>query len=99
MKHFYFRLIPPRPTFLSDISPAEAKLMQEHSAYWRALLARNVPIVFGPVLAPDGPFGVCVFQAEGEPEAQAFVLADPTIKGNAGFRYELYPMASAVHRE
>ena len=100
MKHFYFRLIPPRPTFLSDITPAEGKLMQEHSAYWRALLAHECPrSSFGLVLDPKGPFGVCIFRAQGEPEAKAFVMADPTLKGNAGFRYELHPMASAVYRE
>jgi hypothetical protein len=99
MKHFYFKLIPPRSTFPADITPAEAKLMQEHSAYWRALLARNIPIVFGPVFDPRGPFGVCILRAEGEEEARALAEGDPTIMGNAGFRYELHPMPSAVYRE
>jgi hypothetical protein len=31
MKYFFYRLNPPRPTFVVDMNVAEAKLMQEHS--------------------------------------------------------------------
>lgn len=99
MKHFLFKLVPPRPTFIADITPAESKLMQEHSLYWRELLARNIPIVFGPVLDPSGAYGICVLRAADEAEARALSEGDPTIKANVGFRFELYPMPSAVYRE
>ena len=84
---------------MSDITPAEVKLMQEHSLYWRALLTQGIPIVFGPVADTKGAFGICVFRANSEPEANALAGDDPTIRANVGFRFELYPMPSAVYRE
>ena len=32
-QHYFFKLIPPRPTFHQDITETEAALMNEHSAY------------------------------------------------------------------
>jgi len=84
---------------MSDITPAETKLMQEHGAYWRALLAKNIPIVFGPVLDPKGAYGICVFRASDESEARALTVADPTLRANVGFSFELLPMAGAIYRE
>lgn len=32
-RHFYFKLIPPRPTFANDITDEERALMAKHGAY------------------------------------------------------------------
>jgi hypothetical protein len=98
MKHFLFKLIPPRPTFMADMTPVEAKIMQEHLAYWRSLLDRNVAVVFGPVLDPAGAYGVAVVRSAGESQVRALATEDPAIKAQAGFRFEIHPMASAVYR-
>ena len=54
---FLCRLLPPRPTFVQDMTPEEGQVMQAHAAYWQALLAQGIAIVFGPVLDPKGPGG------------------------------------------
>jgi hypothetical protein len=52
---FLYRLLPPRPTFAQDLSPAEPGVMQRHVAYWQDLLNRNVAHAVSPVLDPEDP--------------------------------------------
>src|SRR5581483_8090481 len=49
MNYYLLKLLPPRPTFVQDMTPAEAKLMQEHGVYWRGLMARGYATAFGLV--------------------------------------------------
>ncbi len=53
-KQFLCKLIPPRPTFVQDMTEAERNVMQEHAIYWKGLIDRRIAIVFGPVLDPKG---------------------------------------------
>jgi uncharacterized protein YciI len=99
MSYFAYKLIPPRPTFAHDMTEAEANLMREHVAYWTDLATRRVAVVFGPVSDPRGPWGLAVVQAADEAEARALGTNDPTIKGGAGFQFEVYPMPLVVLRE
>jgi hypothetical protein len=98
MNHFFYKLVPPRPTFNSDITPAEALIMREHAGYWRALLDRNKAVVLGPVLDPSGVYGIGVIRCDGESEARALAAGDPAIKAQVGFRFELHAMPSAICR-
>jgi len=54
---FVCRLLPPRPTFLADMTDEERALMQAHGLYWRERMAEGKVIVFGPVADPKGPWG------------------------------------------
>lgn len=38
-----------------DMTPPEAKAMNEHVAYWTGLLSSGKAIAFGPVMDPKGP--------------------------------------------
>lgn len=96
MKYFLFKLIPPRPTFPADMTPAEAKLMQEHSAYWRDLMGKGFVIAFGPVSDPKGAYGIAVVQFEEDADANVLGTNDPTIKANFGFKFEVYSMPQVV---
>jgi hypothetical protein len=59
MSYFFFcRLIPPRASFMVDMTPAEREVMQQHAAYWRVLLAEGKAIAFGPVADPKGAWGL-----------------------------------------
>jgi len=78
---YFVRLIPPRPTFIQDMTEAEGKLMQEHFAYWTDQFAKGVCLFGGPVLDPKGPFGVLVLKAASLDEATAIAAADPSVKG------------------
>ena len=81
MKSWLIRLIPPRPTFMDDATPAEEALMEQHFAYWKDQNAKGVCIFGGPVLDPKGPWGLLVVRAATEDEARALGTNDPSVKG------------------
>jgi uncharacterized protein len=92
---FLYKLTPPRKTFPQDITPSEAKLMQDHAAYWRGLLGQERIIVFGPVADPGGTYGIAVILATNEAEARELVTNDPIIKANIGFKFDVFAMPRA----
>jgi len=81
MKSWLIRLIPPRPTFMDDATPAEQALMEQHFAYWKDQNAKGVCIFGGPVLDSKGPWGLLVVRAASEDEARALGSGDPSVKG------------------
>ncbi len=64
--YFLCRLIPPRPGFAQDMTPAEGEAMKRHAAYWAGLLAKKSVIAFGPVADPRGVWGLGLVHGEGE---------------------------------
>lgn len=95
--YFLFRLIPPRPNFLYDMSAEEETLMGVHGVYWRGNLAAGKIIAFGPVADPKGSWGMGMLRV-GEPgEAGNLTENDPVMLADKGFRYEVFPMPRAVH--
>lgn len=99
MKYYFCKLVPPRPTFPQDITPAEVQLMQQHAAYWRDQLGKGFVVVFGPVADPTGNFGVAILELPDDMIPTILTEADPVIVANAGFRFEVRPMPNAIHRE
>jgi uncharacterized protein YndB with AHSA1/START domain/uncharacterized protein YciI len=97
--YFLCRLMPPRPSFVNDMSAEEADVMQRHAAYWQDLLRQNKAVIFGPVADPQGTWGVGIVRASGEDEVNAMRDADPAILSGRGFKYEILPMLRAVLRE
>ncbi len=79
-RSWLIRLIPPRPTFANDATPAEQALMQQHQAYWKDLNDKGVCIFGGPVLDPKGAYGILVVHAATEDEARALGEGDPSVK-------------------
>jgi uncharacterized protein YciI len=65
-KHFLCKLIPPRPTSAHDMTDAEAKLMQQHAAYWKGLMDQGLVILFGPVADPKGVYCISILELEEE---------------------------------
>jgi uncharacterized protein YciI len=80
MKTWFIRIIPPRPNFDKDATPAEQALMETHYAYWKDLFAKGVCVFGGPVLDPKGVYGVLAVEAASEDEARALAAADPAVK-------------------
>jgi uncharacterized protein len=99
MKYFLFKLIGPRPTFAQDMTAEERNLMQEHSAYWRNLLDQDIAIIFGPVMDPNGAYGLGIVKVDAQEETRALIAGDPAIKKNCGFKYEVYPMLAETRDE
>jgi hypothetical protein len=88
-KYYYLKLNPPRATFPQDISPDEAKIMAEHSAYWKVLLEKRICLVYGPVFDPKGFFGIGIIAIDNEEQLSSIINNDPA--GKLG-KYEFYPM-------
>lgn len=93
-QHFFMKLIPPRATFPADITAEERSLMQEHARYTKELFNDGKILVYGPVLAADGAFGIGVFEAEGEAEVRQLMEGDPSVQARLN-RYEVHPMRVA----
>jgi uncharacterized protein len=98
MEHFLYRLIPPRPTFPADATDAENEIMQEHFGYWTGLIAGRKVVAYGPVMDPRGTYGVAILEVADEAAARTIADGDPAIHADAGFGFELHPMANAVVR-
>jgi hypothetical protein len=88
---FLYRLLPPRPTFASDMSASEADVMQRHVAYWQDLLTRDLAVAYGPVLDPDNPWGLGLLDLDDEQAARAIGEGDPAVESGT-CAYELVPM-------
>lgn len=96
---FVCKLLGPRPTFPMDMTPEEAKVVQDHVTYWRDFSDRGIAIVFGPVADPAGIWGLGVVEATSLGEVEAIRDNDPVTKSGLGFRMEIYPMISSVVRK
>jgi hypothetical protein len=90
-QYFFVRLIPPRPTFPMDITPDEKLLMQEHARYTRASFDAGKILIYGPVMAPGGAFGMAVFEVEDMSEVRQFLENDPSVHGGLN-TFEIQPM-------
>lgn len=96
-RYFLCRLIPPRPSFLQDLTADEGAIMQAHAGYWQGKLAEGAAIAFGPVADPAGPWGLGLVKAADEAAVRAFEAGDPAIASGRGFRYEILPIVRLVH--
>ena len=71
--------------------------MDEHVHYFQEHFAAGWLLIFGPVMAPGGAFGLAVLEVENEAEAQRFGEGDPSVRGGLN-RFEIYPMHVAAAR-
>ena len=94
-KHFFMKLIPPRSTFMIDMTDAEKATMQLHVIYWAKLLEKGTAIAYGPVLDPKGGYGVGVICVDTDEELQQLMANDPA---NGLNKYEFAPM-KAVYKQ
>lgn len=96
-RHYYFKLIPPRATFPLDMNSEERALMDQHSAYFDKQFKAGKLLLYGPVMAPGGAFGLAVLEVSDEAEARQFGADDPSVRAGLN-RFELYPMHVAECR-
>jgi uncharacterized protein YciI len=91
MPHFFLKLIPPRPSFPTDMNEAERAAMGRHADYLASLLKNGKGVAFGPVFDPSGVFGMGIVEAEDEAAARSITDKDPAVIAGVG-RYEIFPM-------
>jgi uncharacterized protein YciI len=96
-QYYFFKLLPPRPTFPGDITEAEGRLMDEHFRYFQEHFAAGRLLLYGPVLAPGAAFGLAVLEVEDEAAAQRFGEGDPSVQAGLN-RFEFFPMRVAAAR-
>ncbi len=96
-QHYFFKLIPPRPTFPQDMTDEERRLMDEHSRYFQEHFAAGRILLYGPVMATGGAFGLAVLEVDSEEEARRFGEGDPSVRAGLN-RFETYPMRVSAAR-
>ncbi|HXY25847.1 MAG TPA: YciI family protein [Candidatus Acidoferrum sp.] len=96
-QHYFFKLIPPRPTFPQDITAEERALMDEHSVYFQQHLEAGKLLLYGPVMGPDGAFGLGILEVANEAEARLFGENDPSVRAGLN-QWEIYPMRVSGYR-
>jgi uncharacterized protein YciI len=99
MPYFMMKLIPPRPTFLSDATPAEMEAMSRHATYIRSLIADGKLLAAGPVADPSGAWGFALASAPDAATATSWGQADPVVQSGLGFRWDVFPMPSVLLSE
>lgn len=65
--------------------------MEEHSRYFDQQFAAGKLLLYGPVMATGGAFGLAVLEVESEAEAQEFGEGDPSVKAGLN-KFEICPM-------
>lgn len=88
-KYFFLKLNPPRPSFTADMTPEEKNIMRRHIAYWQPYVLDGTVIVMGPVLDPNGGYGIAVVRVADDDELISLISKDPA---NGLNRYEIHPM-------
>lgn len=96
-QHYFFKLVPPCPTFTQDMTDDERRLMDEHGRYFQEHFAAGRVLLFGPVMARDGAFGLGILEVDGEEEARQFGAGDPSVKAGLN-RFEISPMRVSAAR-
>ncbi|MEG9432782.1 YciI family protein [Terriglobus sp. ADX1] len=91
MAFFDLKLTPPRPTFAMDMSDEERAVMMAHRVYMDRYFAEGKVLIFGPVLDPEGAFGMGVMECESVEEVQTIMADDPSVKGGLN-RLEVHSM-------
>ncbi|MFZ3334261.1 MAG: YciI family protein [Candidatus Acidiferrales bacterium] len=85
------KLIPPRPTFARDMTAEERAVMQQHVQYVGEAFKQGSVLIYGPVLAPEGAYGMAVLEMADAAEVQKYLAEDPSIKSGLN-TFEFYPM-------
>ncbi|MGH8282303.1 MAG: YciI family protein [Gammaproteobacteria bacterium] len=97
MPFFFCKLVPPRSTFATDLSPVEAAAMGQHALYWKGLVEGGARVfALGLVMDPAGAFGIGIVEIDDEAAVRELTENDPAIKANVGLRYEIHPMPRGV---
>ena len=92
-KHFVLYLRPSRPYFAFTMTDEEKAIMGQHVNYWTEKMNNGKVVAFGPVLDPNGPYGLGIVATDDEQEVIALIEGDPAGKIN---QYEYFPMKAIV---
>lgn len=98
MNRYLYRLHPTRRAMISDgPTDAEAGLIKLHFKYLKRLTERGVALFVGRTTGSEA-FGIVVYEAASDEEAEAIMLADPAIAG-AVMSGEWFPFRIVLHSD
>jgi uncharacterized protein len=97
MQQFLYRIQPTRPGMLAEgPTEREASIVGDHFAYLERLTASGTVLMAGRTLNVDeSTFGIVVFLAESQAQADELVGKDPAIEQGV-MRAELFPFRVAL---
>jgi uncharacterized protein YciI len=98
MAYFFCKFILQRADFLKTMTPDEAKLLKSHGGYLQGLLEQGKVLAHGPVIEPQGGFGLSLFDVQDEKELSQLTDQDPMILAGVGAHYEMFPMLQLRYR-
>jgi len=97
MRQFLYRLTPTRIEMVRvGPTPDEQSIVSEHFAHLSALTEQGVMLIVGRT--QDGSprtFGIVIFQAKSEEQAQALMKSDPAVRKGI-MQAELFPFRIAL---
>jgi len=91
--HYVLYLRPPRPSFAADMTGEERAIMLQHVAYWKDLLEKDLVLAYGPVMDPEGVYGLGIVEVATEEEMLDLIAHDPA---NGLNKYEHFLMRAVV---
>jgi uncharacterized protein YciI len=97
MGHYLYKLIPPRPTFMADMTADEAAIMEQHFDYWTSLLDGGAVVAYGPVNDPAGGYGLAILEADTEQAARNIGDADPAVAKQLA-SFQVFEMPATIVR-
>jgi len=71
--------------------------MDEHGRYFQEHFAAGTVLLFGPVMASSGAFGLGILEVDSEHEARRFGEGDPSVRAGLN-KFEIYPMRVSAAR-
>lgn len=90
---FAYILKPVRPDFIESLTPEEEKVIDVHFEYLKQGFLEGTVILAGRCL--DGEFGIVIFRARSQMEADEFVNNDPAVMSGL-MTARLYPFHVAL---
>jgi len=77
MKYYLCKYIPPRADFLATMTADEKKWMKQHGAFLDDLLNKGQIVAHGPVMDPNGGYGVSLYQIADDQDIAAITFGRP----------------------
>lgn len=71
--------------------------MEAHGRYFQEQFAAGRILLFGPVMATGGAFGLAILEVDDEAEARQFGEGDPSVRAGLN-RFEVHPMRVSAAR-
>ncbi len=94
---YLYKIQPVRPEMLTEgATNEEDRIISDHFRYLKSLTEKGIVLLAGRTLNTDpSSFGIVIFNADSEEQAQQVMLNDPAVEQRV-MRAELYPYRMAL---